>query len=460
MLKRITIKGYKSLVDVTVELQPLCVLFGPNAAGKSNFLDALQLLSRMATSRTLKEAFEPPYRGKPLESFTFSSGGIEALLKRKSASFSIEVDVELSSDTIDSVNRQVREMRTRKAEEATSTRPDSSADAREGGEEPPRLESRARDEEKDAKGLALVREKYLRYRIEIEILPKSGILRVADEYLAALKPNGDVNNARRPFLDRTNERLYLRMEGQAHPTYHERYLDHSVLALPLYPPHYPHLTAIKQELSRYFFFYFEPRERMRAPSPVKEVRHIGLMGEELAAFLNTLKAVDERQFKAVEKSLHMIVPSATGIDVEVNKLGEVDLWIKEDGLRMPARVVSEGTLRVLGLLAISGAKEPPALLGFEEPENGIHPRRVKLIAEMLRTRAEAGGSQLIVTTHSPILPDLIPNDSLFVCQKKEGCTDMSPFRTWGPLGRRKDIDEALDEHLKPSERILRGDFDA
>jgi predicted ATPase len=250
------------------------------------------------------------------------------------------------------------------------------------------------------------------------------------------------------------------MEGQAHPTYHERYLDHSVLALPLYPPHYPHLTAIKQELSRYFFFYFEPRERMRAPSPVKEVRHIGLMGEELAAFLNTLKAVDERQFKAVEKSLHMIVPSATGIDVEVNKLGEVDLWIKEDGLRMPARVVSEGTLRVLGLLAISGAKEPPALLGFEEPENGIHPRRVKLIAEMLRTRAEAGGSQLIVTTHSPILPDLIPNDSLFVCQKKEGCTDMSPFRTWGPLGRRKDIDEALDEHLKPSERILRGDFDA
>jgi len=460
MLKRITIKGYKSLVDVTVDLQPLSVLFGPNAAGKSNFLDALQLLSRMATSRTLKEAFEPPYRGKPLESFTFGAGGIESLLKRNSASFSIEVDVDLSNDTIENVNRQVREMRRRKAEEAASPKLDSSAEEREGGEEPPNAESKGRDEEKDAKGLALVREKYLRYRIEIEILPKSGILRVGDEYLAALKPNGDVNGARRPFLERMRERLHLRMEGQAHPTYHERYLDHSVLALPLYPPHYPHLTAMKQELSRYFFFYFEPRERMRAPSPVKEVRHIGLMGEELAAFLNTLKAVDSRQFQAVEKALGMIVPSATGIDVEVNKLGEVDLWIKEDGLRVPARVVSEGTLRVLGLLALSGAKEPPALLGFEEPENGIHPRRVKLIAEMLRTRAEAGGSQLIVTTHSPILPDLIPNDSLFVCRKEEGRTEITPFRTWGPLGRRKDIDEALDEPLKPSERIMRGDFDA
>jgi AAA15 family ATPase/GTPase len=41
MLKRVKIQGYKSLVDVEVKLQPLSVLFGPNAAGKSNFLDAL-----------------------------------------------------------------------------------------------------------------------------------------------------------------------------------------------------------------------------------------------------------------------------------------------------------------------------------------------------------------------------------------------------------------------------------
>ncbi len=57
MLKRIRIQGYKSLPDVAVKLSPLTLLFGPNAAGKSNFLDALQLLSKLATSRTLKEAF-------------------------------------------------------------------------------------------------------------------------------------------------------------------------------------------------------------------------------------------------------------------------------------------------------------------------------------------------------------------------------------------------------------------
>src|ERR1700749_2600258 len=111
MLKRIRIKGYKSLSDVDVSLQPLSVLFGPNAAGKSNFLDALQLLSRMVSCRTLKEAFEPPDRGKPLDSFSFGSGGIAELVGRDSASFSIQADVELSPHVIKTVNRQIREMR-------------------------------------------------------------------------------------------------------------------------------------------------------------------------------------------------------------------------------------------------------------------------------------------------------------------------------------------------------------
>ena len=111
MIKRIKIRGYKSFKDVEVRLEPLSVLFGPNAAGKSNFLDALQLLSRIAMSRSLKEAFEPPYRGKPLESFWFGEGGIEGLLSKDSAHFSIEVDVELSPAVIREVNRQISEMK-------------------------------------------------------------------------------------------------------------------------------------------------------------------------------------------------------------------------------------------------------------------------------------------------------------------------------------------------------------
>ena len=435
MIKRIKVKGYKSLVDLEVQLRPLSVLFGPNAAGKSNFLDLLQLLSRLATSRTLKEAFAPPYRGLPLESFTFGPDGLGGLVKQDSISFSIEVDVQLSPTTVDSVNRQIRDMK----------------------------KTKTADDQPTGVGPPVVRETDLRYKIEIEILPKSGILRVADEYLAPLTAKGEVNNKRRPFLEVVGKRLHLRMEGQAHPTYFERYLDHSMLSLPLYPPHYPHLVAMRRELENCFFFYFEPRERMRAVNPVKEVRHIGLMGEELAPFLNTLRVLDEKQFKNVEKSLHLIIPSVNGIEVSVSALGEVELRLIEGNTPVPARVLSEGTLRVLGLLALGGAKDPPSTIGFEEPENGIHPRRIRLIAELLRNRAADGKTQLIVTTHSPILTDLIPRESLFVCRKISGRTAIEALSTAGPLFRPADVGTALDaeEDASPvSERILRGDFDA
>jgi predicted ATPase len=438
MIKRIKVEGYKSLRSLEVYLQPLSVLFGPNAVGKSNFLDALQLLSRMAMSQTLKEAFEPPYRGKPLESFWFAEGGIEGLLQQESASFSIEADVELSPAVIQDVNQQILQMRTGKSQDDS------------GGSE-------------TRKKQLYIHRKNLRYRIEVEILPKAGLLRVADEYLAPLGARGQPIGQPQPYLERMGPRIHLRMEGQSHPAYFERYLDHSIISKPHYPPHYPHLTALKSEMERWLFFYFEPRERMRAVTGVKEVRHIGLMGEELAAFLNTLKTLAPRQFEAVEKALRTIIPSITGIRLEVNKMGEVELSLLEGNIAVPARVVSEGTLRVLGLLALSGVKQPPALIGLEEPENGIHPRRIHAIAELLKNRVEFGETQLVVTTHSPILPDLIPNESLFVCHKQGGATVLAPFSTWGPLGRRSDVDKALDdneERLPVSERMLRGDFDA
>ena len=436
MLKRIHIKGYKSLLDVEVRLTPLTLLFGPNAAGKSNFLDSLQLLSNLATSRTLNEAFSAPYRGKPLESFTVGEKGLIGLMEQERLVFSIEADLQLSDAVVDSVNRQIQEMR-------RPSNPDRSEAA--------------------GNRSVYVRERDLRYRVEIEMVPRSGILRVIDEFLAALNSRGEVSRSRHPFIELLDEKIRLRLEGQAHPTDYDRYLDHTILSMPHYPPHYPHLTAARRELESWLFFYFEPRERMRSANPVKEVRHIGSMGEDLAAFLNTLRALKPSQFAAVEKSLRTLMPNVDGIEMDISELGEVELRLKESGIAIPARVLSEGTLRLLGLLALTGADTPPSLVGFEEPENGVHPRRIQLIAELLKTRSSIGQSQYIVTTHSPILPDLLPDDTLFAVRRIDRQTQIDPFATWGPLARRHDIEYALDDQqaaLPVSERILRGDFDA
>ena len=440
MLKRVHITGFKSLSDVEVQLEPLTVLFGPNASGKSNFLDALELLSRIGTSRTLRDAFDAPYRGKPLDSFTIGKEGLNGLVERERLAFSIEADLGLADAVVDAVNRHIRNMRRSSGQAASGS----------SGRQP-----------------APVSARNLRYRIVIEMLPKTGALRVADEYLAALTSKGELTAKRKPFLERRGDKLHLRHEGRAHVAHHDRFLDHSILSKPHYPPHHPHLVAARSELEGWQFFYLEPRERMRAANPVREARGIGPRGEELAAFLNTTKAEEPDLFRCVERELHGMMPDIDGIEVEVNDLGEVELRLNERGVSMPARLLSEGTLRLLGLLSLTA--DPPALVGFEEPETGVHPRRLPMIAQMLQVRSSLFSglhSQYIVTTHDPFLPDLVSPRSLFVVERTKRTnhqTRIVPFSAWRESRRRQNIREARRddrEHTRIWERIVRGDFGA
>ena len=51
MLTSVSLQGFKSFTDATVKLAPLTVLIGANGSGKSNFLDAMQILNRMSHSQ-------------------------------------------------------------------------------------------------------------------------------------------------------------------------------------------------------------------------------------------------------------------------------------------------------------------------------------------------------------------------------------------------------------------------
>jgi predicted ATPase len=114
-------------------------------------------------------------------------------------------------------------------------------------------------------------------------------------------------------------------------------------------------------------------------------------------------------------------------------------------------------LRILGLLAILSSPTPTTVIGFEEPENGVHPRRLKLIADLLQNAAET--KQVIVNTHSPTLPDYLQNAHLVRCARTDGHTLFETVEPL-PLFRTSAIKQGLEEQPTPiSERILRGDFD-
>ena len=424
MIRRIFVDGYKSLRQVQFTVKPLTVVIGPNAAGKSNLFDALRLLSRIVTSRSLAEAFSD-HRGDPIEAFDYSEGGIPGLLAKEQARFTIEVDVQLSAETIRRAEELIHQHRRQSDEKGKPRR---------------------------------VTESVLRYRVAVAITPKTGVLRVEDEYLAALKEeHGQLrpDQRRSPFLERVGNRLRLRMEGQARPTEYELGLTYAITSQPVYPPHYPHLVAFREEVAHWQFYYFEPR-LMREESPLREVYRLTGQGADLAAFYYTLKRTNPKQFENIQKSLTMIVPTVQGMDVELTEEGRLRLKTREHNVDYSSKVISEGTLRLLGLMAILSPVNSATVVGFEEPENGVHPRRLKLIAELLRNASE--NKQIIVNTHSALLPAFLEGAYFVQCTKHQGQSVFEPL-SMKPLFLRQEVEAALDDLPTVSQRILRGDYE-
>jgi predicted ATPase len=103
-------------------------------------------------------------------------------------------------------------------------------------------------------------------------------------------------------------------------------------------------------------------------------------------------------------------------------------------------------------------------VGLEEPENGVHPTRLDLVAEYLKTRQFVGDSQFIVTTHSPYLLDCLPLAGLYVCRRRQGQTALDPFQ-FTPEGKAaaaevERLSDADEEPTPISARVLRGRWNA
>ena len=393
MLTKLTVRNFKSLVDVTVEFPRLAVLFGPNAAGKSNLLDAIAALSGIGNARTLSDVLDRPLpvRGHAFEAFSFPAGGLPALVKQRNARFSLEAD------------------------------------------------------------LAVAAERY-RYRVEPTIELTSGRLSVADEYLALLGRTGNPKGT--PAIEQVDSKLRVRRKGKpAHPREEAVGQNHALLSdRSLAGDEYRWLETVRRELGEWCTHYLDPGLTMRAPRAPADVFDIGPYGEHIGPFLYKLGAEEPARFRAAARTLRSIVPSVETLTVQLDeRRGTLDILIRQGGVEYSSRVVSEGTLRVLALCAVAVNPWAGSLLAFEEPENGVHPRRLDLIARLLMSLATDGGRQVIVTTHSPLFCDAVlklapskpGNVGLLNVRRVGQATAIEPFDATGPLFKDSEIAAAL-----------------
>ena len=113
----------------------------------------------------------------------------------------------------------------------------------------------------------------------------------------------------------------------------------------------------------------------------------------------------------------------------------LELYEKPYDTSIPAKRLSDGTLRFLALAAILLQPDPPPLICLEEPELGMHPDMIRMVARMLVDAASK--TQIIVSTHSEHLLSALQNDFDVLFASRPASTSSSPAsaRRWAAASR-------------------------
>jgi len=163
-----------------------------------------------------------------------------------------------------------------------------------------------------------------------------------------------------------------------------------------------------------------------ADQPQKGAPLLDTTGENLAAFLDYLLRKERRRFDQIQESLRQLVPGFEEIRISHPSPEQRAIALSiEKSLEIPGTSLSTGVRMLLFFVALAHHPNPPEVALIEEPENGVHPKRLKDIVELLRrlTKGELGGKpvQVILSTHSPYLLDHVrlPEDQVIVFERQE-----------------------------------------
>lgn len=383
MLTYIKIDGFKSFQNFEMDFTPLTVIAGSNAAGKSNLFDALKLLSNLADTDKIQKAFREQ-RGDMLELFTqFDDNSVASEM-----SFVVEMLVNPTVTDTWGATASLRYTRMR-------------------------YELRLR---RFTNNIGME-------DIEVFYEKLDTIKHASDKWIKILPTQ--MAEIWRPKVTTGKRQIpYI---------YTEEYNGKPTIIVPqdgsqgkkrLFPLNnttrtvlssfdsvdFKHILAARKEMMSWRFLQLNPEDLRLPTSKTSGEDIISPSGKNLAATLYRIKQEDGFNLTEISRKLHAFLPNFTKVDVkdDVENKQYVIVLHDVDGKEYTSRVLSEGTLRILTLCILWEDSKHKGLLCFEEPENGIHPFRIKAMAELLRdlstdfSDADLPLRQVIINTHSTI----------------------------------------------------------
>jgi predicted ATPase len=203
----------------------------------------------------------------------------------------------------------------------------------------------------------------------------------------------------------------------------------------------PTVLAARREMQSWRLLHLEPAA-LREVDDLNAPPSLGADGSHLPATLFRLAHADR---PSAGNGTEMTTDQVYGnVAARLSELigGVREVWVDSDekrqaltvmvsdrtGTLLPARALSDGTLRFLALAVLELDPKAQGLICLEEPENGIHPDRIPAMLRLLQdistetafpVASDNPLRQVIVNTHSPSVVAQVPDDSLLIAEARE-----------------------------------------
>jgi hypothetical protein len=406
MITRIEAYRYRCFERLDLALERFQVFVGPNGAGKTTLLDIPIVLGEMLSARSIETAFFKPTPSHPRPRTDYAR---DLIYTRASANFILAVEARLPESI-------VAELVEKQAKRLEKHQPN------DGG--------------RAVEALRGSRERWLtriRYEVEFELFNEA--LQIGQEYLLLLSEGAD--SKKRAPSGLLGEWLPQR-SGQIVPII-RRPRGGKVTFRPEaeargprneygFPPTEPAFANVFADRSRYgaslwlrdllttfacayqpsFAVLRNPQPRIQQPVMVRDAATLAWLAKDLekptdAEKANTkAKHLRSRAFERWERLARLALAGLVRIEPFVrddDKQAYLRLHYR-NGAVVPSSGLSDGTLTILALTILPFLPSTPALITYEEPENGVHPKGIEILLEALQT---VHGSQVFVSSHSPLV---------------------------------------------------------
>ena len=199
---------------------------------------------------------------------------------------------------------------------------------------------------------------------------------------------------------------------------------------------------VLSDLSSYRIYHFHDTSaeaRVKQTQALDNTAVLLADAANLAPFLRRMRDVSPGHFQNIEEAVRQVVPFFAGFHLEPDDSGKNLLlaW-REKGHEepFPAAALSDGTLRFMCLATLLLQPSLPAVVLLDEPELGLHPAAIHLLATLLDSASTR--SQVLVATQSVTLLNQLTPDDVWTVERRSGESIFTPLReadrsTW-PAG--------------------------